>query len=69
MLRDRRYGGASKATPSTVCQKCLKRDKSLLDVSRNADVLISKHGTTATNANLPHRRDHMPRARHAPNSS
>ena len=26
MLRDRRYGGASKATPSTLCQKCLKRD-------------------------------------------
>ncbi|KAF2235203.1 hypothetical protein EV356DRAFT_130847 [Viridothelium virens] len=25
MLRDRRYGGASKATSSTVCQKCLKR--------------------------------------------
>ena len=71
MLRDRRYGGASKATPSTICQKCLKRDRSnsaSVQPVPFASLLTSFYDITVMNVKQPHRTVRTQRVRRERNS-
>ena len=54
---------SSRASASTLCQKCLKRDKSYFCVIPKL-ILTFKHATTATNAKRQRKTDHTSRDHH-----
>lgn len=55
--------GQSRATPQTLCQKCLKRDKSTQELYFKSGLTFT-YGITVLNARPQLKIDHMPQDLH-----
>lgn len=58
-----KFGGPSKATPTTVCQKCLKKGMKIRFVFLLCKTLTMLQDISATNARHHDKKDHIRPAR------